>query len=89
MGAAIVLSEAISYSLWRASGLLDWPNRVTLSGSVGAEMGMGNAATDMTSRMEVGAAQADGWMRVESTFDAAHVASMVVYMLDLRVDTNV
>ena len=52
-------------------------------------MGIGNAATDMTGRMPNGTAQADGSMKVESTFDVAHVASTVVYMSNLPLDTNV
>ena len=51
-------------------------------------MGIANAATDMTSRMRAGTAQADGSMRVESTFDVEHVASTVVYVSNLPVDTN-
>ena len=64
-------------------------NRVTPSGWVGAQMGIGNAATDMTARMQAGTPQADGSMRVESTFDVEHVASTVVYMSNLLLDTNV
>ena len=51
-------------------------------------MGMGNAATDMTARMREGTAQADGSMKVEPTFDVEHVASTVVYMSNLSLDTN-
>ena len=66
----------------------DWLNRVTPSGWVGAQMGIANAATDMTARMPSGTAQADGSMNVESTFDGEHVASTVVYMSNLPLDTN-
>ena len=52
-------------------------------------MGIGNAATDMTARMPSGTAQADGSMKVEATFDVEHVASTVVYMSNLPLDTNV
>ena len=48
------------------------------------QIDIGNAAPDMTSRM-----QADGSMKVESTFDVARVASTVVYMSNLPLDTNV
>ncbi len=51
-------------------------------------MDIGNAATDMTARMLTGTAQADGSMKVESTFDVEHVASTVVYMSNLPLDTN-
>ena len=77
------------YSRYRSSGLPDWLNRVTLSGWVATQMDIGNAATDMTARMPTGTAQADGSMKVESTFDVAHVASTVVYMANLPLDTNV
>ncbi len=50
---------------------------------------IGNAATDMTARMETGALQADGSMRVEPTMDPVHVARAVVYMASLPLDANV
>ena len=53
------------------------------------QIDIGNAATDMTARMPSGTAQADGSMKVEPTFDVAHVASTVVYMSNLPLDTNV
>ena len=37
----------------------------------------------------VGARQADGTVRAEPTFDAAHVASTIVHMAELPLDTNV
>ena len=49
---------------------------------------IGNAATDMRARMPAGAAQTDGWMRVEPTVDVEHVGSTVVYMLNMRLATN-
>ena len=51
-------------------------------------MDIGNAATDMTSRMRAGTAQADGSMKVEPTFDVERVTSMVVYMSNLPLGTN-
>ena len=52
-------------------------------------MDIGNAATDMTARMPSGTPQADGSMKVESTFDVAQtVVYMVVYVSNLPVDTN-
>ena len=53
------------------------------------QIDIGNAATDMTARMPNGTAQADGLMKVEPTFDVEHVASTVVYMSNLPLDTNV
>ena len=54
-----------------------------------SQIDIGNAATDMTSGIAVGARQADGTVRAEPTFDAAHVASTVVHMAELPLDTNV
>ena len=53
------------------------------------QIGIGSAATDMTARMPSGTAQAGGSMKVEPTFDVEHVASEVVYLLGLPMDTNV
>jgi NAD(P)-dependent dehydrogenase (short-subunit alcohol dehydrogenase family) len=53
------------------------------------QIDIGNAATDMTARMEKGVAQADGSIRAEPTMDPHHVARAVVYMASLPLDTNV
>ncbi len=53
------------------------------------QIDIGNAATDMTARMEAGVPQADGSLRVEPRIDAVHVARAVVYMASLPLDTNV
>ena len=53
------------------------------------QIDIGNAATDMTSRMPGGTQQADGSTKVEPTFDVNHVAETVVYMADLPLDANV
>ena len=53
------------------------------------QIDIGNAATPMTARMPSGTAQADGSMKVEPTFDVEHVASTIVYMSNLPLDTNV
>jgi NAD(P)-dependent dehydrogenase (short-subunit alcohol dehydrogenase family) len=53
------------------------------------EIDIGNAATDMTTRMAAGVLQADGSMAIEPRIDAAHVADAVVYMAGLPLDTNV
>ena len=37
----------------------------------------------------MGAQQADGSIKVESTFNVEHVANTVVYMSNLPLDTNV
>ena len=53
------------------------------------QIDIGNAATDMTVRMEKGVAQADGSMRPEPRMDPQHVARAVVYMASLPLDANV
>lgn len=54
-----------------------------------SQIDIGNAATDMTARFTRGARQADGRELPEPTFDAAHVASAVLYMAGLPLDANV
>ena len=53
------------------------------------QIDIGNAATDMTARMESGVLQADGSSRPEPRMDPIHVARAVVYMVSLPLDTNV
>ncbi len=53
------------------------------------QIDIGNAATDMTARMEAGVLQADGSIRVEPRMDPIHVARAVVYMASLPLDVNV
>jgi NAD(P)-dependent dehydrogenase (short-subunit alcohol dehydrogenase family) len=54
-----------------------------------SQIDIGNAATEMTQRMNNGVPQADGSMAVEPTFNADHVADAVVYIAGLPLDTNV
>ncbi|MCC6590132.1 MAG: SDR family oxidoreductase [Bryobacterales bacterium] len=54
-----------------------------------SQIDIGNAATDMTHRMEVGALQADGSRKVEPRMDVRHVAEMVLYIANLPLDANV
>ncbi len=53
------------------------------------QIDIGNAATEMTDRMTKGVMQADGEMAVEPRMDVKHVASAIVYMASLPLDTNV
>ncbi len=53
------------------------------------QIDIGNAATEMTSRMKDGVPQADGSMAVEPTMDVEHVARAVAYMASLPLDANV
>ncbi|WP_232660997.1 SDR family oxidoreductase [Pseudonocardia sp. TRM90224] len=54
-----------------------------------SQIDIGNAATDMTAGIAVGARQADGSVRPEPTFDVTHVAEAVVMMARLPLDANV
>ena len=53
------------------------------------QIDIGNAATDMTTRMSVGVPQANGEIAPEPRMDVAHVARAVVYMASLPLDANV
>ncbi|MHA6619378.1 SDR family oxidoreductase [Pseudonocardia sp. DLS-67] len=53
------------------------------------QIDIGNAATEMTAGISVGARQADGSVRPEPTFDPAHVADAVLLMARLPLDANV
>ena len=53
------------------------------------QIDIGNAATNMTERMNDGVPQADGSNMVEPRFDVGHVARAVVQMAELPLDTNV
>ncbi len=53
------------------------------------QIDIGNAETPMTARMRGGVPQPNGTMMAEPTFDVDHVASAVVYMANLPLDTNV
>jgi NAD(P)-dependent dehydrogenase (short-subunit alcohol dehydrogenase family) len=53
------------------------------------QIDIGNAATEMTRQIEVGALQADGSIRSEPTMSAEHVADAVLYMAGLPLDANV
>ena len=53
------------------------------------QIDIGNAATEMTSRMSGGVPQANGGILVEPRIDVRHVAAAVLYMANLPLDTNV
>jgi NAD(P)-dependent dehydrogenase (short-subunit alcohol dehydrogenase family) len=53
------------------------------------QIDIGNADTEMVARVKEGAPQANGEIRIEPTFDVAHVARTIVYMAGLPLDTNV
>src|SRR5689334_6433789 len=53
------------------------------------QIDIGNAATDMTTAMARGMAQADGSVRSEARMDVQHVADTVVHMASLPLSANV
>jgi NAD(P)-dependent dehydrogenase (short-subunit alcohol dehydrogenase family) len=53
------------------------------------QIDIGNAATEMTSRMSAGVPQANGELAAEPTMDVQHVARAVAYMASLPLDANV
>lgn len=53
------------------------------------QIDIGNAATDMTHGFAAGARQADGTVKQEPTFDAAHAAEQVLHMAQLPLSANV
>ena len=53
------------------------------------QIDIGNAATDMTRRMDDGVPQPDGSMMVEPRMDADDIARAVVYMASLPLEANV
>jgi NAD(P)-dependent dehydrogenase (short-subunit alcohol dehydrogenase family) len=53
------------------------------------QIDIGNAATEMTSRMTEGVPQADGSVVAEPTMDVENVARAIVYMASLPLDANV
>lgn len=54
-----------------------------------SQIDIGNAATDMTASFTNGIVQADGELRPEPRMDVAHVASAVLYIANLPLETNV
>jgi NAD(P)-dependent dehydrogenase (short-subunit alcohol dehydrogenase family) len=53
------------------------------------QIDIGNAASDMTARMNSGVPQADGSIKPEPTMDARHIADAVVHMAGLPLESNI
>ena len=53
------------------------------------QIDIGNAATEMTERMQAGVPQANGTLAVEPRMDPEHVANAVLYMAELPLEANV
>lgn len=54
-----------------------------------SQIDIGNAATEMTDRIESGVMQADGTKKVEPRMNVRHVADTIVYIANLPLDANV
>jgi NAD(P)-dependent dehydrogenase (short-subunit alcohol dehydrogenase family) len=54
-----------------------------------SQIDIGNAATDITSKMTEGVPQANGTLAAEPVMDVSHIASAVLYMANLPLDANV
>jgi len=54
-----------------------------------SQIDIGNAATEMTDRIEKGVMQADGTLKVEPRMNVQHVADTVVYIANLPLEANV
>lgn len=70
--------------LTRASALDGRAHDIVVS-----QIDIGNAATDMTTRMSAGVPQADGRLAPEPRMDVAQVGRAVLHMASLPLDTNV
>ena len=53
------------------------------------QIDIGNASTEMTTKMREGILQASGLVQAEPTMDVDHVSEAVVYMANLPLDANV
>jgi len=53
------------------------------------QIDIGNAATEITSKMATGVPQANGTLAIEPLMDLSHVSSAVLHMASLPLDTNV
>ena len=54
-----------------------------------SQIDIGNAATEMTERIDAGVMQADGRTMVEPRMDLRHVADAVLYIANLPLEANV
>jgi NAD(P)-dependent dehydrogenase (short-subunit alcohol dehydrogenase family) len=54
-----------------------------------SQIDIGNAATEMTERLEKGVMQANGTMMPEPRMDLKHVADAILYIADLPLNANV
>lgn len=54
-----------------------------------SQIDIGNAATEMTAKMQTGVPQANGTMAIEPTIDVRHIADTILHMANLPLEANV
>lgn len=54
-----------------------------------SQIDIGNAATELTERMDHGVPQADGAITVEARMDVTHVGNAVLYVANLPIEANI
>ena len=83
-------SAAYTAAKWGVSGLTRSTNLDGRAFNIACgQIDIGNAATEMTERMNDGVMQPDGSVRSEPRIDVQHVAEAVLYMASLPLDANV
>ncbi len=93
-GGRIVNNGSISAHVPRPDSVAYTSTKHAITGltktlALDGQVDIGNAATPMTARMAKGVKQATGEMKVEPTFDVAHVGNSVVMMANLPLDANI
>jgi NAD(P)-dependent dehydrogenase (short-subunit alcohol dehydrogenase family) len=92
LSAHVPRSDAVAYTATK-HGITGLTKALALEGRrhgiACGQIDIGNAATDMTKRLEVGALQADGSIVAEPTMSAEEVADAVLYMAGLPLSANV
>ena len=92
VSAQVARPHAAAYTAakWGVSGLTRSTNLDGRGFDIACgQIDIGNAATEMTERMNDGVLQPDGSKRPEPRIDVQHVADAVLYMASLPLDANV
>ncbi|WP_199552809.1 SDR family oxidoreductase [Streptomyces sp. N35] len=84
MSVAYTTTKHAMTGLTKSLSLDGRPYRIAAS-----QIDIGNAATDMTQRMQTGTLQADGSLAAEPVMDVADVARQVRFMAELPLEANV
>ncbi len=92
LSAQVPRPEAVAYTVTK-HGMTGLTKALALEGRqhgiACGQIDIGNAATEMTSQISVGALQPDGSRVAEPTMNAEDVADAVLYMVELPLDANV